>query len=65
MQNNIDWDKATAGPVEKDHLPDCEKSMNENDSDECICAAIEKDLGAFYEDRSYQEYKDSIGGPIR
>ena len=64
MQNNIDWDKATAGPVEKDHLPDCEKSMNENDSDYCICAEIEKDLGDYWADRQYDEYKDRQTGAI-
>ena len=55
MQNNIDWDKATAGPKERDHLPDC--PINEGE-DDCICAEIEADLGIYWADRAYDEYKD-------
>ena len=59
----VNWDKATEGPDEKDHLPDCQKAMDENDSD-CICAELEKDLGDYYADRQYDEYKDRQTGAI-
>ena len=60
----IDWDKATEGPDESDHLPDCEKARRERESEECICAELEKDLGDYYADRQYDEYKDRQTGAI-